>query len=642
MDYKKIDELSISECCAELDIQSSQLPDILDNISGSQDIIDRLRSLLDADMSAFKSCSTIEQFEKYLELWIDGLHRSEASQRVAQLKAQAEELAFYKTNQNSISGLESYIKKYPNGRFIQEAKGSLANKKKARKIRNIILLVLLLIAAGIFAYCNYVPVSYVNVDDNAELNNLGSEISLGISTDAISSTITATSSEDWIDCRVSGKTLYISANINPKGERSATITITAHSSFFGNELSDRKQETITISQETGYASHLSVSNDDVNFSAVEGNESLTVNTDGIFTVSTLPASWITASVNGNTLNLDYTENSGTVRSSYLIISSGTKSKRIDITQAGKLATKLYVPSENLTFNANGICKEITTGIREIDGGYAFDVDTDGFLEINSYLGDWGTLHLTGNTILIYIKENPNSSTRFGYFIVKSGSIEKRVNILQDAKTATLLEASQTNIKISHTGGIRTITVECDDNWEIGVGTARWIDLSTSGNTITLEIEENPDIESRDDYFTIESGNLRKRITIEQSGNNKPRASIDRIWVDHNDYYNGYKGMRIHVDWNVTNCRNKTIYIVYEFYKSDNQTSINLHGISKSQLQYKLKPEYTETSYSDSWQFIPYASFYYLPSGDYSFDVVIKDDSGKTLVRNENNTFTWSR
>ena len=643
MEYKKIDELSISECCAELNIESQQLPAIIENISGPHEIVDRLRSLVDADMSAFKSCSTIEQYERYLVLWTDGLHRGKAAQRVAQLKAQAEELAFYQENKDSISGCEAYLQKYPKGKFVIDAQSTLAQKKKTRKIRNIILLVLLLIVAGIFAYSNYVPVSYVNVDDNAELNNLGSEISLDISTDAIGSTISATSSKDWIDCRVSGKTLYISADINPKGERSATITITAHSSFFGNELSDKKQETITILQETGYASHLSVSNDDVNFTAVGGNESLTVNTDGIFTVSTLPASWITVSVNGNTINLDYNENSGTVRSSYLIISSGTKSKRIDITQAGKLATKLYVPSENLTFNANGICKETTTGIREIDGGgRAFDVDTDGFLEINSYLGDWGTLYLTGNTILIYIKENPNSSTRSGYFIVKSGSIEKRVNILQDAKTATLLEASRTNINISHTGGTRTITVECDDNWEVGVGTARWIDLSTSGNTITLEIEENPDIESRDDYFTIKSGNLEKRITIEQSGNNKPRASIERIWVDHNDYYNGYKGMRIHVDWNVTNCRNKTIYIVYEFYKSDNQTSINLHGISKSQLQYKLKPEYTETSYSDSWQFIPYASFNYLPSGDYSFDVVIKDDSGKTLVRNENNTFTLSR
>ena len=97
MEYKKIDELSISECCAELNIESQQLPTILENISGPQEIVDRLKSLVDADMSAFKSCSTIEQFEKYLELWIDGLHRSEASQRVAQLKAQAEELAFYKT-----------------------------------------------------------------------------------------------------------------------------------------------------------------------------------------------------------------------------------------------------------------------------------------------------------------------------------------------------------------------------------------------------------------------------------------------------------------------------------------------------------------------------------------------------------------
>ena len=133
MEYKKIDELSISECCAELNIESQQIPAILENISGPQEIVDRLRSLVEADMSAFKSCSTIEQYEKYLVLWTDGLHRGKAAQRVAQLKAQVEELAFYKTNQNSISGLEGYIKKYPNGRFIQEAKGSLANKKKAKR-----------------------------------------------------------------------------------------------------------------------------------------------------------------------------------------------------------------------------------------------------------------------------------------------------------------------------------------------------------------------------------------------------------------------------------------------------------------------------------------------------------------------------
>lgn len=545
---------------------------------------------------------------------------------------------------NSQSFEEIYYLKHSSSKE-ENAENEIIHKRKIKRKNSggIILLIILLLGIVWYCWSNYTPVTYLQVEGSLSIPNEGTSIEIELSTDAISPSISASSSEDWIDCRVSGKTLYISADTNPKGERSAIVTITAHSSFFGNELSDRKQETITISQETGYASYLSVSNDDVYLTAVGGNESLTVNTDGIFSITTLPDSWITASVNGKTLNLDYGKNSGTVRNSYLTISSGTKSKRINITQFGELATKLNVPSENLTFNANGICKETTTGIREIDGGgRAIDVDTDGFLEIKSYLGDWGTLYLTGNTILIYIKQNPNSSIRSGYFIVKSGSIEKRINILQDAKTATYLEASQTNVKVSHTGGTRTITVECDDNWKVGVGTARWIDLSTSGNTITLEIEENPNIESRDDYFTIKSGDIEKKITIEQSGNNKPRASIDRIWVDHNDYHNGYKGMRIHVDWNVTNCRNKTVYIVYEFYKSDNQTSINLYGISKSQLQYKLKPEYTETSYRDSWQFIPYVSFNYLPSGDYSFDVVIKDDSGKTLVRNENNTFTLTR
>ena len=95
MEYKKIDDLSISECCAELNIESQHLPAILETISGPQEIVDRLRCLVDTDMSAFQSCSTIEQYERYLALWTDGLHRGKATQRVAQLKVQAEELAFY-------------------------------------------------------------------------------------------------------------------------------------------------------------------------------------------------------------------------------------------------------------------------------------------------------------------------------------------------------------------------------------------------------------------------------------------------------------------------------------------------------------------------------------------------------------------
>ena len=515
MKFKSIDTLSITECCEQLNLRREDLPEAIQNINEPSErdelLIEQLQSLLNEDKSAIESCRTIEQYEGYLSTWVDGLYHSHARTRIAQLKAVAEELAFYQENKDSISGCEAYLQKYPKGKFVINAQSTLAQKKKARKTRNIILLVLLLIAAGIFAYCNYIPVSYVNVDDNAELNNLGSEISLGISTDANSSTISATSSEDWIDCRVSGKTLYISANTNPKEERSATITITAHSSFFGSELSDRKQETITILQETGYASHLSVSNDDVYLTANGGNTSISINTDGIFAVSTAPASWVSTSINGKTLNLAYSDNSGTVRNSYLIISSGSKSKRINITQAGKSATRLDLSTYNVEFNANG-------------GSRTIEIYTDGECKISTQPESWANATISGNSISLRVNENPGTK-RSDYFVIKSGSYEKRINISQAGKTATHLNASSDNISYSYSGGTRTITVSTDGEWQISTGTAGWGHTSISGNTITLRIDENTSSSSRTDYFVIKSGSKEKRINISQDGKPATRLSV---------------------------------------------------------------------------------------------------------------------
>ena len=178
MEFKSIDTLSITECCEQLNLRREDLPEALQDViepsERDQLLIEQLQSLLDKDKLAIESCRTIEQYEAYLSTWIDGLYHRHARTRIAQLKAEAEELAFYQENKDSISGCEAYLQKYPKGKFVSDAQSTLVQKKKVRKTRNIILLVLFLIVAGIFAYCNYVPVSYVNVDDNAEINNLGS------------------------------------------------------------------------------------------------------------------------------------------------------------------------------------------------------------------------------------------------------------------------------------------------------------------------------------------------------------------------------------------------------------------------------------------------------------------------------------
>ena len=506
MEFKSIDTLSITECCEQLNLKKEDLPEALQDIIESSErdqlLIEQLQSLLDEDKSAIESCRTIEQYEEYLSTWVDGLYHGYARTRITQLKTAVEELAFYQENKDSISGCEAYLQRYPKGKFVSDAQSTLAQKKKARKTRNIILLVLLIIAAVIFAYCNYVPVSYVNVDDNAELNNLGSEISLDISTDAISSTISVTSSEDWIDCRVSGKTLYISANTNPKKERSATITITAHSSFFGSELSDRKQETITVSQETGYASHLSVSNDDVYLTANGGKSSISINTDGIFAVSTAPASWVSTSINGKTLNLECGENSGIARSSYLVLKSGTKTQRLDITQAGKSATRLDVSTSDVEFSADG-------------GSRIIEIYTDGECSISTQPESWAHATINGNSISLRVDENPGTK-RTDYFVIKSGSYTVRINISQAGKSATRLSVSTDNVSFSSSGGSRTITVSTDGEWRISTETNSWGHTSINGNTVTLRVDANNG-DSRTDYFVIKSGNIEKRINISQDG-----------------------------------------------------------------------------------------------------------------------------
>lgn len=722
MEFKSIDTLSITECCEQLNLRREDLPEAIQNINEPSErdqlLIEQLQSLLDKDKSAIASCRTIEHYEAYLTSWADGLYRGYARNRITQLKAEAEELAFYQENKDSISGCEAYLQKYPKGKFVNEAQSTLVQKKKTRKTRNIILLVLFLIAAGVFAYSNYVPISYINVDDNAELNNLGSEISLDISTDAIGSTISATSSEDWIDCRVSGKTLYISANINPKGERSATIIITAHSSFFGNELTDRKQETITISQETGYASHLSVSNDDVYLTANGGKSSITVNTDGIFEVSTAPASWVSTSVNGKTLNLECGENTGIARNSYLILKSGTKTLRLDITQTGKSATRLDVSSSDVEFSADGGSRNIeiytdgecsistqpeswahatingnsislrvdeNLGTKRTDyfviksgtyterinisqagksatrlsvstenvsfsytgGSRTITVSTDGEWQISTGTAGWGHTSISGNTITLRIDENTSSSSRTDYFVIKSGSKEKRINISQDGKPATRLSVSTENVSFGKAGGRRSITVSTNGEWRIGVGTASWAHTSISGNTITLRVDENNSGDERTDYFTVVAGDKDVRINITQTGG--PSAEVNSIRVEHNIRRTGYNSvmgpwgwqqvpytynvMRIHIDFDVNNMKGKTIRVCAFFFDEDGDkltTSNNQFRAPNGQVtvQNTGTATYENSNWSDYVLEIPYGV---MRKGDNKFYIQIQDNRGNTLT-----------
>lgn len=78
MEFKNVDSLSITECCEYLKINRQNLPEAIQNLKDLKGldmlVVSRLIFLIDTDKAAVESCGSIEQYEKYLSTWPDGLY----------------------------------------------------------------------------------------------------------------------------------------------------------------------------------------------------------------------------------------------------------------------------------------------------------------------------------------------------------------------------------------------------------------------------------------------------------------------------------------------------------------------------------------------------------------------------------------
>lgn len=519
MEYKKIDELSISECCAELNIESQQLPTILENFSGPQEIVDRLKSLVDADMSAFKSCSTIEQYERYLAMWPDGLHRGTAAQRVAQLKAQADELAFYKTNQNTISGLEGYIKKYPNGRFIQEAKVSLANKKKVRKIHNVILLIIAIVIVVVVCLINYFPVSYLDVSGNVFLGKRGGNKTISISTDANDINIDVEESSNWINVNRDGGTLSINVVPNTDDERSAYITVNTYSSFFGKQF-NCISKTIKVSQSSGLPTYLKTNTSEISFDKYGNCSSnqITATTDGCDLQVSTSASWFSVSKNitedgdnmvaSIVLTTD-TNNEGS-KTGEVVISCNDYVERVKVSQASGLATYFRVEKTSLTMaeegSGEGMC-------------YPIDVYTDGTSWSVYSSPDWLTAYADLEDKRLEVKVGENTGKiKSGTITIKSNNGDLIDISVTQKGDPTNFSSAKSTVKFGTSNDYEYVTIYNDSHKALDIKeNESWLSVTAIGNDeIKISCISNSN-ERRSGTVYVHCGNEQLSIIVKQDG-----------------------------------------------------------------------------------------------------------------------------
>ncbi len=176
---------------------------------------------------------------------------------------------------------------------------------------------------------------------------------------------------------------------------------------------------------TAQATTLSVSTSNLSFPASGGSKSITVTANSYWYISTNTNNWGHLTRNDNTLTLRVDANNlSSSRTDYFEIKSGDKTVRVNISQ--EKADILLVSSEQLSFPASGGVQTVT-------------VTASGTWNIGTKTYDWGHLTTNGDTVVVRVDANENTSARGDYFTIRSGNHEKTISISQSAFTAQDLE-----------------------------------------------------------------------------------------------------------------------------------------------------------------------------------------------------------
>ena len=267
---------------------------------------------------------------------------------------------------------------------------------------------------------------------------------------------------------------------------------------------------------------------------------------------------------------------------------------------------------------------------------------------------------SGNTITIQYYSNSSTSSRNDYFdvVTTDGSKSARVNFTQSGKSVSpSLSVSKTSISAGASGITEYLTVTCNTSWEVQYPSGTMYSVTRNGNSLTVKINANSSTESRSDYFNVKTtdGSIVKQIQLSQSGKSSTStysnasATIQKVWVDHNVYENGNKGMRIHIKMNVYNLRSKQGRAVAYFYTSSGTALVDRNNqyntnTGKVCCPGNLNPGYDNTLYEDFTVFMPYYELHISTKGSYKFFVSIWDYSAsphKELTQSDWIGFTYT-
>lgn len=204
----------------------------------------------------------------------------------------------------------------------------------------------------------------------------------------------------------------------------------------GNSSRSSKNNTTSTARKSSNNFYFSISSTDADFTENGGTKSFSISASKSWAITINTASWGHLIRSGNSLSLRVDANtSSSSRSDYFVISSGSKDIRVNIHQDG--ANNLSISSSELSFDSTGGTKTIS-------------VTSSKLWSIGTKTCSWGHLSTSSNEVQVTIDPNTTTNTRTDYFTIKSGNLEKRINISQTASSsANSINATIKNVTVSN-------------------------------------------------------------------------------------------------------------------------------------------------------------------------------------------------
>lgn len=490
--------------------------------------------------------------------------------------------------------------------------------------------------------------------------------------------------ESWIKVKkISKGIITITVSKNEGDKRRGEVNIKAYATLVGARTGRSTTGTIYVEQESGKASRLTPSNEHLSFGYDVGQRTITVDTDGFWEITTSTESWCHLTKSGNQINIRLDRNPGPERTDYFVIGSGDLTARVDITQktnpsytGAKILSTNVTTEDNIegekgisvhlkfsTYNMKNKECEVVCLFYDSDGNALVDKNqkyctSNGKVSSRRIIKpEYGESQYEDFIISI-----PGSELHLESLNRQSLRVDVIVNDISAKKSTELCRKQGTNfyytpdnsyLKIngetditthfSPTGGRVTYRVSTNASTYDVWGVPSWCSVENkTATSFVLVCNSNNSREAKSDYMKVKANGKEVRIDIKQDGRTGPYAEIEELWVDHDVTEDNIKGMRIHTTYKVSGLLNQTIFCKIAFYQGDNITP--LHDQSGRSLIKQVQGDaiYEESIWRDRKIFIPYSFLNMGPgTGTLSFDVIITDEKGNTLVRKDNYQFQYT-